>query len=575
MQTIQVDLTRSFPRKFVPQDADMGDWAQVEPLFKQLLARHPSSVQELEQWLADYSELSAAHGEEGSKRYIAMTTQTDDPVREATYQKFIEEIVPKIKPLVQEAEKAYLANPYRQQLSQQRYAVLDRKSANAVALFREENVPLETQDELLAKDYHKLMGAMTITVNGAELTLQQAAKILEQPDRALRQHVWEKMAARRLKDKDALEEIYDKLVALRTTMAANAGFANYRDLAFRQRERFDYSPEDCFRFHDGVERAVMPLARKIRARRQQLLRLDTLRPWDLSVDPVNRPPLAPFSTTADFVGGIQKVFSRVHPSFGEQFQFMADHGLLELENRKGKAPGGYQSTLEERRLPFIFMNAVGRDHDLRTLVHEGGHAFHALAAREEPLVDYRHAPIEFCEVASMGMELLALPHLGEFYKSAEDYRRACQTRLEDLVLLFPAIALGDAFQHWVYTNPSHTREQRARTWVDLAERFNAGVDWSGYEEARAYHWHAILHFFAIPFYYIDYGIAQLGALQVWLHSRSNYREAVEQYWHALTFGGSRPLPELFAAAGVRFQFDYEILKPLMDAIEEELQRTEN
>jgi oligoendopeptidase F len=398
---IQVDLKRSFPRRFVPQDADMGNWAHLEPLFKKLLARDPSSARELEQWLADYSELSAAYSEEGSTRYIAMTTQTDDPAREAAYQYFVEEIVPKVKPLAQAAEKAYLANASRKLLPAQRYAVLDRKSANSVALFREENVPLETQDELLAKDYHKLMGAMTVTVNGSELTLQQAAKLLEQPERDLRQQVWEKMAARRLKDKNALEEIYDRLVALRTQMAANAGFANYRDLAFRQRERFDYGPEECFRFHDGVEKAVMPLARKIRERRRQLLKLDRLRPWDLSVDPLNRAPLAPFSTTADFVQGIQKIFSRVHPSFGEQFQLMAEHELLELENRKGKAPGGYQSTLEERRLPFIFMNAVGRDHDLRTLVHEGGHAFHALAAREEPLTDYRHAPIEFCEVASM------------------------------------------------------------------------------------------------------------------------------------------------------------------------------
>jgi oligoendopeptidase F len=572
---IQVDLKRSFPRKFVPQDADMGDWAHLEPLFKQLLARNPSSAPELEQWLADYSELSAAYGEEGSTRYIAMTTQTDDSAREAAYQYFVEEIVPKVKPLAQAAEKAYLANANRKLLPAQRYAVLDRKSANSVALFREENVPLETQDELLAKDYHKLMGAMTVTVNGSELTLQQAAKLLEQPDRDLRRQVWEKMAARRLKDKDALEEIYDRLVALRTQMAANAGFANYRDLAFRQRERFDYGPEECFRFHEGVEKAVMPLARKIRERRRQLLKLDRLRPWDLSVDPLNRAPLAPFSTTAGFVQGIRKIFSRVHPSFGEQFQFMAEHELLELENRKGKAPGGYQSTLEERRLPFIFMNAVGRDNDLRTLVHEGGHAFHALAAREEPLVDYRHAPIEFCEVASMGMELLVLPHLGEFYKSPEDYKRACQSRLEDLVLLIPTVAMGDAFQHWVYTHPARTHAERAKTWADLFNRFTASVDWTGYEEQRAYHWHAILHFFATPFYYIDYGIAQLGALQVWLRSRTNYQEAVEQYWHALTFGGSRPLPELFAAAGARFQFDYEILKPLMDAVEEELDRTAN
>jgi oligoendopeptidase F len=569
---IQVDLQRSFPRKFVPQDADMGNWEHVEPLFKQLLARHPSSAQELEQWLADYSELSAAYGEEGSRRYIAMTTQTDDPAREAAYQHFVEEIVPKVKPLAQGVEKAYLANASRKLLPAQRYAVLDRKSANAVALFREENVPLETQDELLAKDYHKLMGAMTITVSGSEVTLQQAAKMLEQPDRELRQQVWEKMAARRLKDKDAFEGLYDKLVSLRTQIAANAGFANYRDCAFRQRERFDYGPEECFRFHEGIERAVMPLARKIRARRQQLLKLDSLRPWDLSVDALNRAPLAPFSTTAEFVQGIQKIFTRVHPSFGEQFQFMANHELLELENRKGKAPGGYQSTLEERRLPFIFMNAVGRDHDLRTLVHEGGHAFHALAARDEPLVDYRHAPIEFCEVASMGMELLALPHLQEFYGNPADYKRACESRLEDLVTLLPSIALGDAFQHWVYTHPAHTHQERAANWTDLATRFNAGVDWTGYEEQRAYHWHAILHFFAIPFYYIDYGIAQLGALQVWLRSRTNYRQAVEQYWHALTFGGSRPLPELFAEAGARFQFDYEILKPLMDTVEAELER---
>ncbi len=570
--TIQVDLQKSFPRKFVPQNADMGDWAQIEPLFKNLLARNPSTPQELEQWMKDYSELSAAYDEEGSKRYIAMTTQTDDPVREAAYQQFVEEIVPRIKPLAQQMGKKYLDNPCRKSLPRERYAVLDRNSVNAVEIFREENVPLETQDELLSKDYHKLMGAMTIDVNGQELTLQQASKFLEQPDRALRQQVWEKMAARRLKDKDSLEEIYDKLVALRTKMAANAGFANYRDLAFRKRERFDYGAEECFRFHDGVERAVMPLARKIRQQRQNLLKLDSLRPWDLSVDPLNRAPLAPFASTAEFVSGTHRVFSKVYPALGEQFQFMADKGLLELENRKGKAPGGYQSTLEERRVPFIFMNAVGRDQDLRTLVHEGGHAFHALAAREEPLVEYRHAPIEFCEVASMGMELLALPHLREFYKNEEDYKRAVQSRLEDLVLLIPSVALGDAFQHWVYTNPSHTRGQRAEKWTELVDRFTAGVDWSGYEEQRAYSWHAILHFFAIPFYYIDYGIAQLGALQVWLHSRKNYREAVEQYWHALTYGGSRPLPELFEAAGARFQFDYEILKPLMQAVEEELDR---
>jgi oligoendopeptidase F len=572
---IGLDLKRSFPRKFVGLDADMGDWAQIEPLFTKLLGRHPSSVQELEQWLADYSELCAAVDEEGTKRYIAMTTQTDDPVREAAYQHFVEQIEPKFKPLVQAAEKAYLQNPSRKSLPAHRYAVLNRKSENSVALFREQNVPLETEDALLAKDYHKTMGAMTVTVNGEELTLQRAAKLLEKPDRGLRQQVWEQMAARQLADKEALERIYDRQVALRTEIATNAGFANFRDYIFRRRERFDYAAEDCFRFHDGVDRAVMPLARKIRSRRQQLLQVDRLRPWDVAVDPLNRPPLAPFSTTAEFVSGIREIFDRVHPALAEQFQFMADQQLLELESRKGKAPGGYQSTLSERRQPFIFMNAVGRDQDLRTLVHEGGHAFHALAAREEPLLDYRHSPIEFAEVASMGMELLALPHLGVFYKNAQDCQRAYRSRLEDLVLLFPKVALGDAFQHWVYTHPAHTREERAKTWVEFAGRFTAVVDWTGYEEPCAFQWHGILHFFTVPFYYIEYGIAQMGALQVWMRSRADYRQAVERYWNALSLGGSRPLPELFAAAGARFQFDYEILKPLMDTIEEELGRIEN
>ena len=569
---IHVDLTRSFPRMFVPKDADIGDWDQIEPLFSELLRRKPSSTQELEAWLSDYSELRAVLSEERARQYIAMTSQTDDPACEAAYQKFEEHITPKCKPLVQALEKAYLENPFRKQLPPQRYEVLDRKMENLVALFQEQNVPLETQDALLAKDYQKITGAMTVTHNGSELTLVRATKYLEEPDRALRQQVWEQIASRRLRDKEAMEGIFDRMVALRTEIAANAGIANYSDYAFRKRERFDYSLEDCFRFHEGVERAVMPLVQKILTRRQQLLGVDKLRPWDLLVDPSNRPPLCPFSTTAEFVEGTQEVFTRVHPVFGEQFQFMVDQGLLELESRKGKAPGGYQYTLQEHRWPFIFMNAVGRDTDLSILMHEGGHALHMLAAREEPLIDYRFAPQEFSEVASHGMELLVMPHLGVFYKNPHDLQRAIRIRLEYLVLIFPGIALGDAFQHWIYTHPAYTREERARAWLELYDRFNTVSDWTGYEEQLAFYWHRISHFFETPFYMIDYGIAQIGALQVWLRSRTNYREAVECYWSALALGGSHPLPDLFEAAGARFRFDYETLMPLMDAVEEELNR---
>jgi len=569
---IQVDLQRSFPRVFVPKNADMGDWAQIEPLFTVLLGRHPASGEELEQWLAECSELWGALGEEKVKRYIAMTSQTDDPIREASYQKFVEDIEPRAKSLSQALEKAYLENAFRKRLQSQRFAVMDRKIENNVVLFREKNVPLETQDSLLGQDYHKIMGAMTVSAGAVELTLDQASKYLEEPDRAVRERVWRQIVARRLQDKETLEEIFDRFVALRTEMAANADFPNYRDYMFRRLERFDYTPEDCFRFHDGVERAVVPVFRNILLRRQKLLKLDRLRPWDRDVDPFHRPPLRPFTNAGELVRGTQEMFTGVHPALGEQFQLLADHGLLELESRKGKAPGGYQETLFERRLPFIFMNAVGRDVDVRTLVHEGGHAFHMLAAREEPLFYYRHAPIEFCEVASMGMELLATPHLGTFYKTPEDYSRAYRNKLEEVVQLFPAIAMGDAFQHWIYTHPRHRRAERSLEWLRLFNRYTPVVDWTGLEAAQSSSWHRILHFFTVPFYFIEYGIAQIGALQVWLRSRKNYREAVERYWSALALGGSRPLPELFEAAGANFRFDYETLLPLMDAIEEELEK---
>ena len=343
---IHVDLQRSFPRVFVPENADMGDWAQIEPLFTALLGCRPASLEELEQWLTNCSELWSALWEEKAKRSIAVTSQTDDPVREVSYRKFVEEIEPRAKTLAQALEKAYLENPLRKRLPSQRFAVMDRKIENNVALFREKNVPLETQDSLLRQDYHKIMGAMTVSVDGVDLTLEQASKYLDDPDRAVRERVWRQIVARRLEDKEALEEIFDRLVALRTEIAANADFPNYRDYMFRRLERFDYTSEDCFRFHDGVESAVLPVFRNILLRRQKLLKVDRLRPWDRDVDPLHRPPLRPFTSAAELVHGTHEVFTHVHPALAKQFRFMADHGLLATKNaqfptsRSGSTPNG-------------------------------------------------------------------------------------------------------------------------------------------------------------------------------------------------------------------------------------------
>ncbi len=567
--TTPVDLSKTFPRRFVPADADMGDPAQIEPLYQRLLEARPDSPQALEQWLYDASELASCLGEEGARRYVAMTCQTDDPERERAHLFFIEQVVPKVKPLSHALDEAYLRSPHRTHLPA-RYALLDRFVENRVALFRLENVPLETEEAKLKTEYQKITGAMTVVFREKEHTLQQMAPYLEETDRSVRQEAWELVARRRRQDREALEALFDRLLALRGQIASNAGCADYREFSFRRLARFDYTPDDCLRFHEAIETTAVPLARRLLEERRAALGVESLRPWDRDVDPQGRPPLRPFDGPEALVAGVEEIFARVDPELGQQFHFMRDRSLLDLESRKGKAPGGYQNTMHERRVPFIFMNAVGVDGDLRTLLHEGGHAFHMLAAREEPLITYRHSPMEFSEVASMGMELLASPHLGVFYRDPADAARSYRELLEGIVLLFPWVATIDAFQHWLYTHPGHSRDERRAAWVRTFRRFAPVVDYSGHQDVLDHLWHRQLHVFTAPFYYVEYGIAQLGALQVWRRAQADHPSAVRQYREALALGGTQPLPALFAAAGIEFDFTTRTLSPLMRAVADAL-----
>lgn len=569
--SLREDLLRTPARRFVPEDADLGCWAHVEPLFQKLLERPVHSAEELERWVEDTSELGAALSEERSRRYIAMTQQTDDPQREARYLQFVREVQPRAEPLWFAVRRRYLDLRTRFPLPEDRYFVLDRDTRNAVELFREENVPLRVQEAELEQRYQKLVGGWTVRFRGQEYTMPQMANFLEEPDRATRQEAWEAVVRRRLQDRDALDELFDALVELRGRMARNAGFSDYRAYAFRALGRWDYGPEDCLAFHEAVARHVVPLLEALHQRRRAQLGLDRLRPWDLDVDPLGRPPLRPFRDGGALAGKALELFRKVDPELGEQFRFLVEAGLLDLDSRTGKAPGGYQVTLDERRWPFIFMNAAGLASDVRTLVHEAGHAFHTLAVRDEPLLSYRHAPTEFSEVASMGMEVLSLPHLDVFYPEEEDRRRARREFFEGVVRLLPWIATVDAFQHQLYTHPGHTREERRAWWVEIFRRFQPGVDWSGCEEAEAYLWHRQLHLFLHPFYYVEYGIAQLGALQLWLQSREDFRGAVARYRAALRLGGSRPLRELFQAAGLRFGLGDDVVAPVARALAAQLQ----
>jgi oligoendopeptidase F len=560
---------RIYPRRWLPEEVELKTWEQIEPWYRRLLERPIESPEALENWLFDVGELNGAVGQEGVERYIAMTCQTDNPEREAAYLAFVRDIEPKLKPLQNAIRERYLDSPYRAGLSRERYHVYDRAQENRRALYREANIPRETELAELEQQYQKTIGAMTVQFEGKEHTPAQMAPYLEEADRARRQTAWELVAERRLADKTTLDDLFDRMIALRVAVAREAGFSNYVDYAYRHRERFDYGVAEATRFQEAIERAVVPLARQLQEERRAALGVEALRPWDLAVDPLGRPPLRPFTDVEKLAEGTEAIFTSVDPELGQQFAFLRRHQLLDLANRKGKAPGGYQTTLEDDRLPFIFMNAVGLDGDVRTLLHEGGHAFHALASRGEPLAAYRESPIEFCEVASMAMELLGSRQLEQFY-SAEDANRSYRQLIEGIILILPWIATVDAFQHWIYTHPDHTRDDRCGAWRALLDRFGGIVDWSGYEDARAYSWHRQLHIFLYPFYYIEYGIAQLGALGIWKRSLTDRAGAVAAYRRALALGGARTLPQLFEAAGVALEFKEETLTPLIDAARNEL-----
>jgi oligoendopeptidase F len=559
------------PRQFVPEKVDLGDWNQVSPLFDKLekTAASARTPAELERWLLDGGELSAALDEESSRRYIAMTCHTDNAEAEKAYLHFVEEIEPRTKPRQFNLAQLFLEHPARAGLPKDRYFIFDRSTKAQAELFRAENVPLETEEAKLSQQYQKLIGSLTVTFKGEERTLVQMGRYSEETDRGLRQEAWELTVRRRLEEADKIEDLFDQLLKLREKIAAQAGFPNYMEFAFKKMGRFDYTPEDCRKFHDAIEKEVMPVVRRLQSKRREKLGLTTLRPWDLAVDPSQQPPFRPFEKVEQLLDRSEEIFTQLDSTLAADFRLMREKHLLDLENRKGKAPGGYQCNLAESRLAFIFMNAVGMQRDVETILHEAGHAFHALATRAEDIYPYRSAPIEFCEVASMSMELLGNEFLEKFYAPAEA-QRARRKHLEGIMDIFPWIATVDAFQHWIYSHPGHTRADRQRAWLELMDRFGGEVDWSGHEQARAHLWHRQLHIFLHPFYYIEYAIAQLGALQVWFNSKKDKARALQDYQRGLALGGSRPLPELFAAAGCRFDFSQPAVQPLVQLVQNEL-----
>lgn len=560
-------------RHFLPENFQVTDWESLQPYFEELQRREISSPGQLHHWLKDVSELEAVVSEDACWRQIRMTCDTTSKSYEEAFTYFCMEIQPKLQPYVQELNKKLLGSPFAKELDQQKYFTYLRGVKRSVELFREKNVPLFAELSVMQQQYGAIAGRMTIEVHGKEYTLQQAAKFLENTDRALREEVFRKMAARRLEDRAALDDLYTGLIGKRDQVARNAGFENYRDYKFEELGRFDYTKEDCFRFHDSVREHVMPLVEKILGRQRKKLGLADLRPWDTEAEPEGTLPLEPFQTGTELMDKTEKCFTGLRGFFGDCLEVMRQMNRLDLDSRKGKAPGGYNCPLAETGVPFIFMNAAGQMKDVTTIVHEGGHAVHSFLSHDLELSAFKEYPMEIAEVASMSMELFTMDHWEVFFDNPEDLRRARLQQLERVITIFPWIATIDKFQHWIYTHPEHTVEERTAAWLQTADEFSARItNWEGLENYRACSWQRQLHLYEVPFYYIEYGIAQLGAIAMWKQYRENKEKALDNYMKALRLGYTRPLKELYAAAGIRFDFYTSYVKELMDFVEGEIEK---
>ncbi len=562
-------------RTYIPQDLKIS-WENLEPIFNELLAREINSGAELEKWLTDRSEIEAALEEDFAWRYIRMTCDTTDEKLLADFQFFATEIEPKIAPLNNELNKKFIGSEFSGKLDKNKYFVYTRGVKKALELFREENIPLQTQIQVEQQKYQAITGAMSVTLRGKEYTLEQAAVFLKDTDRTIRQEAWEAITARRLQDKDQLDELFNGLLKLRHQVALNAGFENFRDYMFQALGRFDYTPHDCYKFHEAIKKEIVPILDEQAENRRKALGLEELKPWDMDVDVSGKPALKPFNSGAELIEKSIQCFRGLSPYIGERLEIMKANGFFDVESRKGKAPGGYNYPLAESGAPFIFMNSAGTFRDLTTMVHEGGHAVHTFISAELELNDFKHLPSEVAELASMSMELMSMDKWDVFFDNPEDLNRAKKDQLKDVLKTLPWVAVVDQFQHWIYTNPDQTAQERSEAWKSIFAPFgNNFADWSEHQEALVNLWQKQLHIFEVPFYYVEYGIAQLGAIAVWKNYKENPEKGLQNYLEALKLGYTKTIKQIYETAGIEFNFSKSYVEELADFVRDELKKLEN
>lgn len=543
--------------KYPKENIKDKNWQQMKPYFEELAAEDVSSVTFLVKWLEKKDSLFAQLSEEMAWRYINMTRYSNNDEYQKKFNWFVEEIIPHTKEWDNRFNEKILASPAIAQIDKPEYQLLFDRIKKEKNLFRKENIERMSKETTTAMEFGSISGSMTIEEDGAELTMQQAATLLKSPNREKRERVFKKMWQRREQDQEALDDLMNRLIALRHQIAQEAGFENYRDYRFQELYRVDYGVAECFQFHDAIEKQIMPLVDKIHQRRKKQMKLEKLKPWDLSVDVQGKKPPQLFKDAKELTQKSIHILKKLDPFFGECLSTMEQKGFLDLESRKNKAPGGYNYPLAESNIPFIFMNASGRTDDISTMLHESGHAIHSFLTKDLPLVDFKRTPSEVAELASMSMELFSMHYWDVFFEenATTEHIKAMREQLENVLLILPWVATVDAFQHWLYENPHHSNEERQQKWQEIYFRFlSKEIDYDDVPSALSLRWQAQMHIFEVPFYYIEYAIAQLGALANWIQFRKNKEEALTKYKKALSLGYTRSIPKVYEASGIRFDF---------------------
>jgi oligoendopeptidase F len=567
----QLEIPQKPTRKFIPETLDLDNWEVVEPILKDLADRNIENKEDLTKWLEDRSELEAVFSENVGRRYIKMTVNTKDEEAAKSYEHFVTNINPKIAPYDDVLNKKLNDSPFKTQLTGSGFDIYFRGVAKAIEIYRDENNDLFAKDAQLGQKYGAVSGKQTVTYKGEEITMQQAGTFLKSTDRNERKEVFELTANRRLEDAKEMDEILSEMVALRTKAAKNAGFNNYRDFKFQSMGRFDYEVKDCFEFHESIAKEIVPIVTTFLEERKTKLGFENLQPYDLSVSLDGKAPLKPFNTGAEMLDKTIALFYEIDTYCGERLEIMKEMNHLDLESKTGKAPGGYNYPLYEIGVPFIFMNSVGLHRDLVTMVHEGGHAVHSFLSRELPLTPFKNLTSEIAELASMSMELFSMEHWDLIYTNEEDLKKAKREQLEGVLEVLPWVATVDAYQHWLYENPEHSIEERHLAWLKISGQFSSKItDWSNYKEVQKITWQKQLHIYEVPFYYIEYGMAQLGAIALWRNYKQNPKETIEKYKYALSLGYTKSIPEIYEAAGVKFDFSRTYVSELARFVKEEL-----